>query len=215
MPSTPHLHNPKYPQELFLRVINLSLETRKIVDGLPKLDIGARARALLPVFSSPRERPAVVGFHPMDRPQAEIVKIGSMFPFPQPPEHTITVLLVEDHDTVREKLLALLALESDLRIVGQAADGRQAVVLACQLTPDVVVMDISMPLLNGLEAMRQILQARPTTKVIMLSSYNEDFFIEHARALGAAGYLVKQTSAHQVPQAVRKVYRGKAFFNPK
>jgi DNA-binding NarL/FixJ family response regulator len=122
---------------------------------------------------------------------------------------------VEDHDTVREKLLALLALESDLRIVGQAADGRQAVVLACKLTPDVVVMDISMPLLNGLEAMQQILQARPTTKVIMLSSYNEDFFIEQARALGAAGYLVKQTSAHQVPQAVREVYRGKAFFNPK
>ncbi len=151
----------------------------------------------------------------MDRPQAEIVKIGSMSPFPQPPEHPITLLLVEDHDAVRENLLALLALESDLRVVGQAANGRQAVVLACKLTPDVVVMDISMPLLNGLEAMQQILQARPTTKVIMLSSYREDFYIEHARALGAAGYLVKQTHAHLLPQAVREVYRGKAFFNPK
>jgi len=109
----------------------------------------------------------------------------------------------------------LLALESDLRVVGHAANGRQAVVLACELTPDVVVMDISMPLLNGLEAMRQILQARPTTKVIMLSYYDEDFFIEQARELGAAGYLFKQTSAHLVPQAVREVYRGKAFFNPK
>ncbi len=215
MPSTPHLHNPKYPQELFLRVINLSLETRKILDGLPKLDIGARARAPLPVFSSLRERPAVVGFYPMERTQAETLKIRPMSPFPQPPEHPITVILVEDHDTVRENLLALLALESDLRVVGQAADGRQAVVLACKLTPDVVVMDISMPLLNGLEAMRQILQARPTTKVIMLSSYNEDLYIEQARALGAAGYLVKQTNAHLLPQAVREIYRGKVFFNPK
>ncbi len=145
----------------------------------------------------------------MDRPQAEIVKIGAMFPFPQPPEHPITVLLVEDHDTVREKLLALLALESDLRIVGQAANGRQAVVLACKLTPDVVVMDISMPLLNGLEAMRQILQAQPTTKVIMLSSYNEDFFIEQARELGAAGYLFKQTSAHLCPRPSVKFTAGR------
>jgi DNA-binding NarL/FixJ family response regulator len=151
----------------------------------------------------------------MERTQAETLKIGPMSPFPQPPEHPITVILVEDHDAVRENLLALLALESDLRVVGQAANGRQAVVLACELTPDVVVMDISMPLLNGLEAMRQILQARPSTKVIMLSSYNEDFYIEHARALGAAGYLIKQTHAHLLPQAVREVYRGKAFFNPK
>ena len=151
----------------------------------------------------------------MDRPQAGIVKIGSMSPFPQPPEHPITLLLVEDHDAVRENLLALLALESDLRIVSQAADGRQAVRLAGKLSPDVVVMDISMPLLDGLEAMRQILQARPTTKLIMLSSHNEDCYIEHARALGAAGYLVKQTSAHLLPQAIREVYRKKAFFNPK
>jgi len=77
------------------------------------------------------------------------------------------------------------------------------------------VLSVSASVLNGLEAMRQILQARPTTQVIMLSSYNEDFFIEHARALGAAGYLFKQTSAHLVPQAVREVYRKKAFFNPK
>jgi DNA-binding NarL/FixJ family response regulator len=150
----------------------------------------------------------------MDRRQAEIVWIGSMSPLPQPPEHPITVLLVEDHDSLRNKLLALLALESDLRIVSQAADGRQAVMLAGKLSPDVVVMDISMPLLDGLEAMRQILQARPTTQVIMLSSYNEDFFVEHARALGAAGYLFKQTCAHLLPQAIREVYRKKAFFNP-
>ncbi len=134
---------------------------------------------------------------------------------PQPPEHPITVLLAEDQAHVREALLDLLALEGDLRVVGQAANGRQAVELAGTLSPDVVVMDISMPLLNGLEAMRQILQARPATKVIMLSSHNEDFYIEHARALGAAGYVVKQTSAHLLPQAIREVHRKKAFFNPK
>ncbi len=136
-----------------------------------------------------------------------------MHPIPQPPDAPITVLLAEDHAPLRQALRDLLALEGDLRIVGHAASGRQAVALAGRLSPDVVVMDISMPLLKGLEAMQQILQARPTTKVIMLSFHNEDCYIEHARALGAAGYVVKQTSAHLLPQAIREVHRKKAFFN--
>ncbi len=151
----------------------------------------------------------------MDRPQAGTARSQQMPHIPQPPELPITVLLAEDQAIVREALLDLLTLEEDLRVVGQAANGRQAVALAGTLSPDVVVMDISMPLLNGLEAMQQILQARPATKVIMLSSHNEDFYIEHAKALGAAGYVVKQTSAHLLPQAIREVHRKKAFFNPK
>ena len=184
------------------------------MDRLPKLGNSEKRGHSGPLFSSLLERPDVAGFHPIDRPQTGTVKVVPTTPFPQPPESPITVVLAEDHDTLRNKLMVLLALESDLRIVGQAADGRQAVVLAGRLSPDVVVMDISMPLLDGLEAMRQILQARPTTQVIMLSSYNEDFFVEHARALGAAGYLFKQTCAHLLPQAIREVYRKKAFFNP-
>lgn len=151
----------------------------------------------------------------MDRPQAGAARSAQMCPTQQPSEPLITVLLAEDQAPVREALLDLLTLEEDLRVVGQAANGRQAVVLADTLTPDVVVMDISMPLLNGLEAMQQILQSRPATKVLILSSHREDYYIEHARALGAAGYVVKQTSAHLLPQAIREVHRNKAFFNPK
>ncbi len=151
----------------------------------------------------------------MDRPQAGTARSEQMRPIPQPPEHPITVLLAEDQAIVREAPLALLTLEEDLRVVGQAANGREAVALAGKLSPDVVVMDISMPLLNGLEAMQQILQARPATKVIMLSSHSQDSYIEQARALGAVGYVVKQTSAHLLPQAIREVLSKKAFFNPK
>ena len=138
-----------------------------------------------------------------------------MRPIPKPLKHPITVLLAEDQAIVRQALLALLTLEDDLRVVGQAANGREAVALAGTLSPDVVLMDISMPLLNGLEAMQQILQARPATQVIMLSSHSEDFYIKQARALGAAGYVVKQTSVHLLPQTIRKVHRKKAFFNPR
>ena len=157
----------------------------------------------------------MVGFYPIDKPQAGTAKSESMHPIPKPPQHLITVLLAEDHVPVRQALRDLLALEGDLRVVGQAANGRQAVELAGKLSPDVVVMDISMPLLNGLEAMQQILQARPAIRVILLSSHNDDVYIEHARALGAAGYVVKQTSAHLLPQAIREAHRKKAFFNPK
>ena len=134
---------------------------------------------------------------------------------PKPLKHPITVLLAEDQAIVRQALLALLSLEDDLRVVGQAANGREAVALAGTLSPDVVLMDIAMPLLNGLEAMQQILQARPAIRVILLSSHKDDVYIEHARALGAAGYVVKQTSVHLLPQAIREVHRKKAFFNPK
>lgn len=133
----------------------------------------------------------------------------------QPPERPITVLLAEDHALMRESLLALLTLEGDLRVVGQAKNGRQAVALAGKLCPDVVVMDISLPLLNGLAAMQQILQARPAAKVLMLSAHSADSYIEQARALGASGYLIKQSNAHLLPEAIRAVHRKKTFFSPK
>ena len=126
----------------------------------------------------------------------------------------ITVLLAEDHTIVREGLRALLKLEPDFKIVGEAENGRQAVALVCKLCPDVVVMDIAMPLLNGLEATRQILQTAPSTKVLVLSAHSDDAYVEQVMALGAAGYLVKQTAARVLPDAIRNVHQGKGFFSP-
>jgi len=126
----------------------------------------------------------------------------------------ITVLLAEDHTVVREGLRTLLEAEGDIRVVGEAATGRQAVKLAKKLRPAVVVMDIAMPLLNGLEATRQILKAVPGAKVLILSAHSDDAYVEQVIALGAAGYLLKQTSAHVLSKAVREVQKGNAFFSP-
>lgn len=126
----------------------------------------------------------------------------------------ITVLLAEDHTIVREGLLALLKLEDDIEVVGEAENGRQAVAMTRKLGPAVVVMDIAMPLLNGLEATRQILQALPATKVLILSAHSDEAYVEQVMALGASGYLIKQTAAHVLPEAIRKVHKGNNFFSP-
>ena len=126
----------------------------------------------------------------------------------------ITVLLAEDHMIVREGFRKMLELEDDLKVVGEAEDGRQAGVLAKKLRPAVVLMDIAMPLLNGLEATRQILKAQPATKVLMLSAHSDDAYVKNATDSGAVGFLLKQTSAHDVCQAIREVHQGKTFFSP-
>ena len=127
---------------------------------------------------------------------------------------TITVLLAEDHTIVREGFRKMLDLEADFTVVGEASGGRQAVALAVKLRPDVVLMDIAMPLLNGLEATRQLLKAVPTAKVLMLSAHNDDAYVTNAIASGAKGFLLKQTSAHDVCRAIREVQKGKTFFSP-
>jgi DNA-binding NarL/FixJ family response regulator len=126
----------------------------------------------------------------------------------------ITVLLAEDHMVVREGLRKLLAAEADLEVIGEAQTGRQAVALAKKLRPAVVVMDIVMPLLNGLEATRQIRKAIPGTKVLMLSAHSDDAYIEQAIAFGAVGFLLKQTSSQDLSQAIREVQKGNTFFSP-
>src|ERR1700691_3437619 len=125
----------------------------------------------------------------------------------------ITVLLAEDHTIVREGFRKMLELEDDFEIIGEAQDGRQAVALANKFRPEVVLMDIAMPLLNGLEATRQILKAIPTTKVIMFSAHSDDAYVKNATDSGAMGFLLKQTSAHEVCQAIREVEKGKTFFS--
>jgi DNA-binding NarL/FixJ family response regulator len=124
-----------------------------------------------------------------------------------------TVLLAEDHMIVREGFRKMLELEDDFEIVGEAQDGRAAVALVNKFHPEVVLMDIAMPLLNGLEATRQVLKAVPTTKVIMLSAHSDDAYVKNATDSGAMGFLLKQTSAHEVCRAIREVQKGKTFFS--
>jgi DNA-binding NarL/FixJ family response regulator len=126
----------------------------------------------------------------------------------------ITVLLVDDHTVVRQGLRALLAVEPDMEVIGEAENGRQAVALARASNPDIVVMDVAMPLLNGYEATRQILKAVPAAQVLVLSSYGADECVKQMIEAGAAGYVVKQTAASDLLQAIRDVHAGKAFFSP-
>ncbi len=126
----------------------------------------------------------------------------------------ITVLLAEDHTIVREGFRKMLELEKDFQIVGEAQDGRQAVALVKKFRPEVVLMDIAMPLLNGLEATRQVTKAFPATKIIILSAHSDDAYVQNATESGAVGFLLKQTSAHDVCRAIREVQKGKTFFSP-
>ncbi|HVV00464.1 MAG TPA: response regulator transcription factor [Verrucomicrobiae bacterium] len=126
----------------------------------------------------------------------------------------ISVLLVDDHTVVRQGLRALLSVEEDMEVVGEAENGRQAVQLVKKLLPEVVVMDVAMPLLNGLEATRQILKFTPRTRVLVLTSYGDDECVSQLMDAGASGYLIKQTAANDLLKAIREVSRGNAFFSP-
>ncbi|MBW8781225.1 MAG: response regulator transcription factor [Verrucomicrobia bacterium] len=127
---------------------------------------------------------------------------------------TITVLLAEDHAIVRQGLSALLNADGHFTMVGEATNGREAVQMAQALKPDVILMDIAMPLLNGLEATRQILTANPSAKVIILSAHSDDEYIKRMQHAGAYGFLEKQSSAEILTQALCEVAQGRPFFSP-
>ncbi len=126
----------------------------------------------------------------------------------------ISVLLVEDHLVVRESLSKLLETEGRCTVVGHARTGREAVDLAAKLRPDVILMDIALPVLNGFGATRQILAANPAAKVLVLSAHSEHVFVERMIAAGAVGFLEKQNSAASVIRAIHEVARGRTFFSP-
>ena len=126
----------------------------------------------------------------------------------------ITVLLADDNAVVRKAFRTILELEDDLEVVGEAKDGMQAVSMAKKLRPALVLMDVTMPLLNGLQATCQIVKAVPATKVLMLSAHSDEAYIEAAVNSGAMGYLIKHTSAGCVCQAIREVHKGNTFFSP-
>jgi len=126
----------------------------------------------------------------------------------------ITVLLADDHTVLRQGLRAVLAAEPDIEVVAEAGTGRKAVQLTNTLRPDVVVMDIAMPELNGLEATRQVIHDVPSTRVIILSSYDDDEYVSQLTDGGAIGYLLKQTAANDLIRAIREAKQGNAYFSP-
>lgn len=126
----------------------------------------------------------------------------------------IRILLVDDHTILRDGIRLLLEAEPDLIVVGEAEDGRTAVKLACQLKPDVVLMDIAMPLLNGLEATRQIKHDCPGVKVLILTMHENEEYIRQALANGAMGYILKDAAARELLNAIHAVHRGEAILSP-
>jgi DNA-binding NarL/FixJ family response regulator len=126
----------------------------------------------------------------------------------------IRVLLADDHAIFREGLRLLLGPASDMDVVGEAANGQSAIHEARRLRPDVILMDLAMPLLNGVDATRIIARDVPSVRVIVLSSYSDATRVRKAVAAGASGYLMKEDAANEVLCAVREVYLGNAAFSP-
>ncbi len=124
------------------------------------------------------------------------------------------ILLADDHKLIRSGLKALIEQQPDLTVVGEADDGRQAVALAASLKPDLLVMDIGMPNLNGIEAAHQITQANPATAIVILSMHSDESYVLRALKAGAKGYLLKDSAESDLIRAVHAVAGGKSFFSP-
>jgi len=126
----------------------------------------------------------------------------------------ISVLLVDDHAVVRQGLRMLLQNEPGVEVVGEAENGQEAVSIAEQTSATVVVMDVALPVMNGVEATRIIHKRMPATKVLVLSSYSDDETVKAMLQAGATGFLVKQTAASDLLKAIREVHAGNSFFSP-
>jgi DNA-binding NarL/FixJ family response regulator len=126
----------------------------------------------------------------------------------------ITVLLVDDHSLVRRGFRRILEDESDLAVVGEASDGAEAVRVAKELRPQVIVMDCALPNVNGLDATRKILAANPATAVLMLSMHSEETWVHQALDAGARGYLLKSIVDMELVTAIRRVARGEIVLDP-
>jgi DNA-binding NarL/FixJ family response regulator len=127
---------------------------------------------------------------------------------------TIRVLLADDHAVVREGLKALINAESGMEVVGEAADGEEAVALAAQLDPDVAVLDVSMPGLNGAQATTKLREARPDRKILALTVHEDKGYLKLLLEAGAAGYVLKRAAAAELVQAIRAVAAGGAYIDP-
>jgi DNA-binding NarL/FixJ family response regulator len=130
------------------------------------------------------------------------------------PDRKITLIVADDHTIVRRALVSLLSLNERMQVLGEAEDGRAAVELASQLEPDVVLMDISMPGLNGLEATRQIRRLSPHIKILILTAHDNEEYVRGVVQSGANGYLLKTSQAEDLYNAIISVHTGHAFFSP-
>ena len=126
----------------------------------------------------------------------------------------IKVLVADDHTLVRQGIRSLLALTADIEIVGEAADGRQAIEKVRQLAPDVVLMDLAMPKMGGLEATRRIRKEFPATKVIAVTQYDDSEYVVPVIEAGARGFVTKMASPLELASAIQAVYRGDSFLSP-
>ena len=126
----------------------------------------------------------------------------------------IRVLLADDHGIVRKGLRALLESQPGMKVAGEAADGREAVKLTAEIQPDVVIMDIAMPNLNGIEATAQIVKANPKTGVVILSMHSDEAYLVRALNAGARGYLLKDSAEEDLLRAIQAVADGRPFFSP-
>ena len=126
----------------------------------------------------------------------------------------ISVLIVDDHPVVRQGLHSFLQLQNDLEIVGEAADGLEAVEKVDELLPDVVLMDLVMPKVDGIAAIRRITALSPSTRVLVLTSFSDDDKVFSAIKAGALGYLMKDSSPADLAEAIRAVYRGEPSLDP-
>ncbi len=127
----------------------------------------------------------------------------------------LRILLADDHEVVRRGLCALLRAQPDWEVCGEASDGREAVEKAVALKPEIIILDIGMPNLNGLEATRQILKANPQTRVLILTLYDSDQVVQEVLGAGARGFLLKSDAARDLVAAVEAVRRDKIYFTPK
>jgi two-component system, NarL family, response regulator NreC len=128
--------------------------------------------------------------------------------------NTIRILLADDHRVVRRGLCLLLESQPGFQVVAEASDGRQAVALADEHKPDIVVLDVAMPLLNGIEAARQISGKLPQTGIVFLSMHSDEAYVLKALKSGGKGYLLKDSAEYDLINAIRAVHEGKAFFSP-
>ena len=126
----------------------------------------------------------------------------------------IRVVLADDHTILRDGLRKLLEQEPDVKVVGEAGNGREAVRMVRTLKPDVVLLDIAMPELNGVEASRQILSEVPGTKIVVLSMHSDSRYVREMLAIGVAGYLLKQSAFEEIVVATRAAARNEAYFSP-